>query len=64
MAVTMPSNKQKGKNYISTKRKHLDPNDPSLKETSVSYNDDMHGIHGKETEHFSKLKKRLQKKTI
>ena len=65
MSVILPSKKQKGSHYISTKRKHLDPKDPSIKETNVSYNDTLHGImDGKETERFSKLKKRLEKKTV
>lgn len=64
MAVTMPNKKKNGKYFVSTKRPELKEDDPSLKETHVSFADDLHGVHGKETERFSKLKKRLTKKMI
>ena len=64
MAVTMPNRKQKGKHYISGIKPFLPENTKDIKETSVSFNDDIHGVHGEKTEHFSKLKKRLQKKTV
>jgi hypothetical protein len=65
MAVTLPSKKQKGKHYISTQRPYLRPDDESLKETNITYNDDLHGVmDGKKVERFSKLKKKLEKKTV
>ena len=54
--------KKKEKFYINTKRPNIDLN--KIKETQLTFNDDIHGIHGEKTEHFSKLKKRLQKKTV
>lgn len=56
--------KKEEKYYISTKRPNLKVDDPSLKETRITHNDDKHGImDGKKTERFAKLKKRLEKKT-
>lgn len=55
---------KKNDHYVNTKRPNLKVNDKSLKETKITFNDDTHGIHGEKTEHFAKLKKRLQKKMI
>ena len=53
------------KYYINTKRPNLKENDPSLKETKVTFNDKVHGImDGKKKERFSELKKRLEKRTV
>lgn len=62
MSVTMPNKKKNGKYFVSTKRPNLKEDAPDIRETQVSFGDDLHGIHGEKTEHFSKLKKRLQKK--
>lgn len=50
------------KYYINTKRPNIDLN--KVKETKLSFDDEIHGIHGKKTERFSELKKRLKKKTV
>ena len=50
--------------YINTKRPNLKVNDPSLKESNMTFVDDTHGVHGKKPERFSELKKRLQKRTV
>lgn len=65
MAVTMPNKKQKGKHYISGIKPFLPENAKDIRESKLTFNDDTHGImDGEKTEHFSKLKKRLQKKTV
>ena len=64
MAVTMPDKKKNGKYFISTKRPNLKEDAKDIRETNISYNDDLHGImDGEKTERFSELKKRLAKKT-
>lgn len=51
--------------FVNTKRPKLKVDDPSLKETKITYNDEVHGImDGKKKERFSELKKRLQKKMV
>lgn len=64
MSVTMPNKKKNGKYFISTKRPHLSEDSKDIRETKVTYADDLHGIHGEKTEHFKELKKRLQKRTV
>ena len=64
MAITLPSKKQKGKHYVSTKRPNIKFDSNSAKETKTSFDSDTHGVHGEKTEHFSKLKKLLKKKMI
>lgn len=52
----------KNKHYINTKRPNIDLS--KEKETKVTHNETTHGImDGKKPERFSKLKKRLEKKT-
>jgi hypothetical protein len=64
MSVTMPNKKKNGKWYISTKRPNISEEDPELKETHMSFNDTTHNIIEGKKEHFSKIKKKLQKKTV
>jgi len=53
------------KYYINTKRPKLKEDAKDIRVTKLSHNDETHGImDGKKTERFSKLKKRLEKKTV
>lgn len=63
MSVTLPNKKKNGKWYISTKRPDIKEDAKDIRETKVTFGDDLHGIHGEKTEHFKELKKRLNKKT-